>query len=366
MIAKSVLNYGRYHRIWPALGRENTLYASVSSVRSFVQPICKLLRSEDFGESWIELADFYSMNPKNTTTGQPFTLVDGTLLVSLWDRDFYEFGRTSLAICRSEDGGRSWEETYSNSAATYGNHFFQNGQDGTIYLCAGLGGGGSEGRVSFAPAKGLLLRSRDTGRSWEACLGVDGPTALYDGVVIDDIVIVSARDRGSVFRSEDNGGTFHEIRFGRATRNVERIGDNVVVSSDGALFVSCDEGRSWVRKDSPLKNLAMRYPTPIRDKIAVTGVGWRSFVLTTDLRRNKWNVILDATRVAHTRLMARMTVTKDYLFLGDEMETGMLLKADVNSLRPKGTFSYSILDRLGVKKMVNPILLLSPDKHQRR
>jgi len=361
---KLVLNYGPFHRIWPAVGSEETLYASVSAVRSFVRPICKLLESKDFGDSWIELADFHLLNPNNSTTGQPFTSIDGTPVVSLWDENFYEFGRTWLAIYRSEDGGQSWEEAYSDPAATYGNHFFQNSRDGRIYLCAGLGGGGSEGKVSFAPARGLLLRSQDSGRSWNRCLEVDGPTALYDGVAFDDIVVVSARDRGSIFRSEDKGETWREIPFGRSARNVARVGENVVVSSDGALFISSDEGRGWVRKDCPLRNLALRYPTPFQDGIAVTGVGWRSFVLTVDPQRNRWKVILDATRVAHTKLMARMALTKDYLFLGDEAETGTLLKADIDSLRRSATFPYRVLDRLGARKMVNPMLLLSGNQSQ--
>lgn len=364
MNCKIVLNYGPFHRIWPAVGRGKALYASVSAVRSFVPPVCTLLESKDFGESWSELADFYLLNPRNSTTGQPFTLIDGTLLVSLWDQNFYEFGRTWLAIYRSEDGGRSWEEAYSDSAATYGNHFFQNSQDGTTYLCAGVGGGGSEGRISFAPARGLLLRSEDSGRSWNRCLEVDAPTALYDGVALDDVVVVSARDRGSIYKSQDKGETWREILFGRSARNVAGVGENVVVSSDGALFISSDQGRTWVIKDCPLRNLALRYPKPLQDGIAVTGVGWRSLVLTVFPERNKWKVLLDATRVAHTKLMARMALTEDYLFLGDEAETGTLLKADIDALRRSATFPYRVLDRLGARQMTNPLLLLSGNRSQ--
>lgn len=356
-MVRFALNYGPFHRVWPTVGEGDVLYASVSAVRSFVQPICKLLKSEDLGESWIELADFHSMNSRNTTTGQPFISKEGVILVSLWDAGFYQFGKTWLAVYRSEDGGRSWVEAHSNSAATYGNHFFQNQRDGAIYLCAGLGGGGSEGRVSFAPARGLLLRSRDSGKSWQVCLEVDGPATFYDGVAIGETLLVSARGRRSVFRSEDNGETFCEIPLNGESRNVRRIGQNVVVSSDGALFTSCDDGRTWIKKNSPLKNLALRYPTPFEDMVVVTGVGWRSLVLATDLEWNKWWVILDATRVAHSKLMARMAITKNSLFLGDEMEIGALLRVDTDSLRPRRTFLYSILDLLGAKEMVNPILL---------
>lgn len=105
----------------------------------------------------------------------------------------------------------------------------------------------------------------------------------------------------------------------------------------------------------------MRYPTPFQDGIAVTGVGWRSFVLTVDPERNRWKVILDATRVAHTKLMA---LTEDCLLLGDEAGTGTLLKADINSLRKNATFPYRVIDRLGARKMVNPILLLSGNRPQ--
>ena len=134
----------------------------------------------------------------------------------------------------------------------------------------------------------------------------------------------------------------------------------------GPFFLTRDEGETWIKLNSPLRNLAFRYPMPFQDNIVVTGVGWRSLVLRADVGRNQWRVIFDATKAVSTKLMARMAMVGDYLFLGDEMETGKLLRVNINSLRPHHPFLYSISDRLGAKKMVSPMLLLSESKGLKR
>jgi len=342
-----LLNYGPFHRIWPAADRIGNIYITVSSVRSFANPICKFFKSDDLGNSWIELADFLSMDEKNSTTGQPFVSREGLILASVWDSSYYQFGKTWLAIYRSNDDGLNWDIVYSNPAATYGKHFFEGDRQGEVYLCAGIGGGGSEGEVHYAPARGLLLRSLDSGKSWDICLEVDSPTALYDGTVSNGITIVSARERGSIFRSDDSAKTWSEVRLGAAARNVSRIGSNIVVSSDSAIFISRDEGCSWIKRKSPLRNLVLRYPTLLQDQILMTGVGWRSLILATDLEGNEWRISLDATKFARSKFMTRLATAREYFFLGDEIEAGVLLRVAANSLKRGHTFPYSILSRLG-------------------
>jgi len=344
-VIKTVLCYGPLHRLWPATDQNGNLYVSVSATRSFARPLCRLLKSEDLGNSWIELANFHSMDPRNTTTGRPFISKEGSIMIAVWDAGFYEFGRTWLSIYRSDDG-QSWESVYENPDATYGNHFFESDCDGEIYLCAGAGGGGSKGKVRYAPAKGLLLRSQDFGRHWEPCLEVEGPTALYDGTALGETLLVSARERGSIFRKEGKEEAWSEVHLGQAARNLARIGQRVVVSSDSAIFVTSDRGHTWIKRTAPVRNVVLRYPTLFRDRVITAGVGWRSLVLAIDLDQNKWTVPLDITEIAHTRFMSRLAITPAHLFLGDEGETGSLLRVPTDSLEHGLTFVYSIMSLL--------------------
>ncbi len=348
---KLMLNYGPFHRIWPSVDPQGNLYVSVSALRSFIKPICKLFKSEDFGNSWIELADFYSMDPRNTTTGQVFISQEGIVLVPVWDSNFYQFGKTWLAIYRSKDEGVSFEKVYSNPTATYGKHFFQNNFKNEIYLCAGSGGGGTGGSVRYVPANGLLLKSQDFGNSWEVAFKVEKPTALYDGVAFANIILISAREAKSVFRSDDKGETWSEKRFDAAARNIKKIDKKILVTSDSAVFVSHDEGLSWTKISCPIRNMVLRYPTQFRDRIIMTGVGWRSLVLATNLEQNEWRIAFDATKVACTNFMTRLALAGEYLFLGDEIEIGALLRVPINSLKYRRPFLYSISSLLRGKEM---------------
>ena len=292
------------------------------------------------------MADFYSINPKNSTTGQPFVTREGIILVPVWDSGFYEFGRTWLAIYRSQDGGLTWREVYSNLTASYGNHFFQGDREDEIYLCSGMGGGGFGGSVSYTPAKGLLLKSSDSGKSWGVCFKVDRPTAIYDGIAFGRTLLVSARELKSIFRSEDDCENWSEIRLGGAARSVSKIGGSIIVSSDSAIFISRDDGRTWAKRNSPIRNIVLRYPTAFRDKVLMTGVGWRSLILATDLEGNRWGVAFDVTKAVPKSLMARLAIAGDYLFVGDELKTGALLRIDTRFLRCKHVFPYAILSHV--------------------
>lgn len=348
---KVLLEYGRFHRIWPNTDDKGNIYASVSAIRSFVKPVCKLFKSNDYGNSWIELADFYSMDPRNTTTGQPFISKEGFIFVPVWDAGYYQFGKTWLTLYRSIDGGNNWEAVYSNPQAIYGKHFFQNNCTNELYLCASIGGGGTKGKVSYAPSKGILLHSKNFGKNWKICLEVSRPTALYDGIAFENTILVTARELGSIFRSVDNCVSWNEIKLGRAARNISKIKNEVYVSSDSSLFVSRDNGLSWTERSCPIKNVVLRYPTLFQDKVLMTAVGSRSLILATQLRYNKWQVAFDITKIIKTNFMTRLAILKDYLILGDEIEVGTLLRIPLSSIKYKYTFPYSIMTRLNSKKM---------------
>ena len=335
---RTVLNYGKYYRIWPYVDvNRNDLYVSVGLARPFGKPLCILLMSKDYGESWSKIADFHSMDKRNTTTGQPFVTNERLIFVPVWSASFYTHGNTWIAIYKSEEHGTSWKKVYEDTRGTYGKHFFQSSTDGTLYIGVGVGGGGSKGRISSTPAKSYLLKSTDLGKTWRKVLKVDYPTSLYSGATLDETILVAARERKSVFRSVDGGDSWTETYVGKSARNVSYIKElqKFVMTSDSCIFVSND-GLTWVQVYSRMKGLILRYPTLYKGRIYMTSVGWRSHVISTDL--NKWYITFDATKVTGSNLFARMAMVDDYVFLGNETNGALLrVKLPTDGHRPINT-----------------------------
>ncbi len=328
-VLRVLLNYGKPHRIWPyARPKSHELYVSVALVRPHIKSVCKLLVSRDHGDSWNELGDFYSIDRRNTTSGQPFLTSHGTLLFATWDAGFYTHGKMWLAIYRSNNLGASWEKVYEDPNGSYGKHFFEDTFDGSLYIGVGVGGGGLGGKVSSTPAGSYLLKSTDGGETWNKVLEINYPTAIYSGTVDKAQTIITAREKKSVFKSLDRGRSWTELTLGNTVRNVSFIKElnQFVVTSNDGIFVSKD-GSKWMRINSPIR-LLLRYPTFLNGKLFMTGVGWRSLVVSTDMA--KWYVIFDATRFTDSNLSARMAIVDDYILIGDEIN-GMLLRIRLNS-----------------------------------
>lgn len=323
-----LLNYGKYHRVWPfADTRQNELYVSVALLRPSMHPLCKLFKSKEYGKSWNEIADFYSLDKRNTTTGQPFVTEDGTILVPVWNAGFYTHGTPWFAIYKSNDSGLSWHKVYEDVEGTYAKHFFQS-PNGNLHIGVGVGGGGSKGRVSSTPRKSYLLKSEDMGKTWKKILHVNYPTSLYDGVALnDETVLVTAREKKSLFLSENDGKTWKEIRLGNSARNISHIEElqNIVVTSNSAIFVF-DDALKWTRINAPMKGLILRYPTWRKDKLYMSSVGWRGYIVSTNL--DKWYLSFDVTKETGSNLGARMAILSDYFFIGDEAN-GTLIRVEL-------------------------------------
>lgn len=338
----TLLDYGKYHRIWPYVDpKRGELYVSVALVRPYSKRICKLLVSQDDGKSWNDIADFHSLDRRNTTSGQPFVTSQGTILATTWSAGFYTHGEMWFAIYGSKDRGTTWEKVYEDPMGTYGKHFFEDSADGSLYIGVGVGGGGVNGKVSSKPSKSYLLKSTDAGETWTKVLHINYPTAIYDGTAKDQTILVTAREKKSVFKSMNGGRSWIETALGRTARNISNVKElnKFVVTSNSRLFVSQD-GVKWIKINSPIR-LMFRYPIFRNGKLYMTGVGWRSLVISTDF--NKWYVIFDATKIAHDSIFARMSLLNNYIFIGDEMN-GMLLRLKLQDHNDKSVTTRRLLE----------------------
>ena len=257
-----IFQYGPFYRIWPNVDqKKHIVYSTIALARPYTTPLCKLVRSHDYGSTWKDLVDFHSIDERNTTTGQPFITREGIILVPTWDVTYYTEGHTSLAIYRSGDEGATWEQVYCNPIATYGNHFFQNSVDGTLYIGIGIGGGGHFGNINYTPHQAMLLKSTNLGKTWTPCLTVESSTSLYSGIVTSNgTLMVTAREKKSVFFSRDSGKSWHEQVLGKKARCITQMNEYVMVTSDSTVFLSEDEGKTWRSHPFPLQGVCLRYP----------------------------------------------------------------------------------------------------------
>jgi hypothetical protein len=240
--------------------------------------------SRDGGESWSRSTVISADGPdnRNSTFG---VAADGTLLVTFikadmyvdgrWDREKGRGGRTGIHVARSADGGASWSraeplvgqgnERWRGAAAQgpdapqvycspYGKMVRL--PDGTMLMGYGiLQYGGSRAKAA------IVLRSRDTGRTW-----VD-PVTIAEGFTepalfhLGDgrMIAMLRRQAGSLHQcdSADSGYTWSEPHA--VTASYEYPGD-VIRLQDGRLLLtfghrepphgvqgmlSRDEGRTW-------------------------------------------------------------------------------------------------------------------------
>jgi len=196
--------------------------------------------------------------------------------------------------------------------------------------------------VSSTPSKSYLLKSADAGETWTKVLDIHCPTAIYDGTVAkQQTILVTAREKKSVFKSMDGGRSWTETNLGRTARNIAYVKElnEFVVTSDGCVFVSND-GVKWIGINSPIK-LMFRYPMFRNGKIYMTSVGWRSLVISTNMK--KWYVTFDTTKTTGSNLFARMAIMDDYLFIGDEMN-GMLLRVKLQGHDDKSVTALQLLE----------------------
>ncbi len=329
MFSSEILfKYGKYYRIWPfSIKNDKISYITVSPSRPFVKLQCKLLKLEFSKKNIVTVFDFYQLNKRATTTGQPFITQDGTFLIPVWNVCFYTQGVTYFAIYRSNDG-YDWQKVYEDLDGTYAKHFFQNPNNGDIFIGVGIKGGGKNGKISYTPDRVYLLKSVDEGKTWNKVLKIDHPTAMYDGAVIDDkTLIVTLREMKSIAKSNDAGNSWSIDYLGSTARNITYMKDDekIILSSDSSLYLSPSEQINWEKINIPFKGLALRYPKVYNDMILMTGVGWGSFLFAVNKLDPSIFYYLDLTKMSNSNYMARMSMFDDTLLIGDELETGSLI-----------------------------------------
>lgn len=201
--------------------RVDALARSGRSCVAIVQK--KLFRSEDFGHTWLE-ARIPSENPVSLIG------ISGSKSVFLFQDAF------SSAVCRSEDGGRTW----TSADGAFGLYENVVEQEGILYEYYNLSG------------KMYFMRSPDLGINWQQVTSLNNTTCFtLTSVPGMSGCLLASTSRG-LMRTVDGGKTWNVSEDGIPNDNVtsmqpiEGLAGSVVASASyGGSSITSDGGVTW-------------------------------------------------------------------------------------------------------------------------
>jgi photosystem II stability/assembly factor-like uncharacterized protein len=188
-----------------------------------VGPRGLILVSADDGQTWAQ-----QPSPSDVTL---------TSLTCIGDRDGFAVGHEETLL-RTNDGGLSWQLIHTDAS-------------GVPLLRIRF----IDARTGFATGgSGVLFSTTDGGTTWSRTTVTTGDgfdPHLFDIAATNDGSgrLILAGDAGRLFRSEDSGNTWHEIKspytgsfFGLAALGPGKL---IAFGMLGHMFVSDDAGTTW-------------------------------------------------------------------------------------------------------------------------
>lgn len=184
-----------------------------------------IVHSADGGKSWSR--QFYAPDLE-------------TPLLDVW----FENASHGLAVgayglfLETHDGGKTWNRRDVDEEERHWNAITESA-DGTLYVAAEFG---------------IVFRSRDKGKSWDAL------TTPYEGtffgvLALSDGAVLIFGLRGNVYRSADNGQTWQHIKTDTTASLLNGIqcadGPVIIVGLSGSVLISRDSGASFTTTYRP-------------------------------------------------------------------------------------------------------------------
>src|SRR5512137_252355 len=172
-----------------------------------------LLRSEDGGETWVELEDY-------ARTIIPLNRDVHRIVQAPWASDILFLANGGVGCFRSTDAGDHWERIPElDRYIAYPDCMVASPQDGHTLFVTGARGNPYTWFKS-GKAEGSLLRSRDGGKNWEpAMLGLPvGGRANFEALTVvsfpEGVSLFVGNTDGEIFLNENLGGQWSKIISG--------------------------------------------------------------------------------------------------------------------------------------------------------
>jgi len=338
-----IADFGSLRRVWPTAA-EGRVFFTVGSARPYLslnEQRLILYEYKPYNNTFTRIIDLTNIDKLVNTSGKPFFKRNIGIFIPAWNSGFYIYGKTYFKIFHSENL-TDFRTVYVDPSGTYGNHFFANDTGNIIGIGVGRGWKGKKGSISYTPLSSYLLISEDYGESWLKIYELRYPTAIYDGVIVDDLILFTARERKSVFFSTNKGKTFNEIRLDSPARNAAyfRIGrkEFIIISSNDSFYLSHLDNIKFKKIKLYTVGLVLRYPIFFQRKIFLSGVGVRSWLIAFDLKLGKVDKY-DITILAGDKSACRLAFSNNKFFIGSELY-GKLYAIEPGSLRELRTKDY--------------------------
>ena len=211
-----------------------------------------LLKTNDGGETWTK-ANFSSIK----IYGLDVDPNDGKIIYASGILD--KRGK----IFKSLDGGENWKEIFTMPA------------DGplVVYLIIDKK---SSNNIYVATSDNQILKSQDSGNSWQNVLNAENPIIKIYLDQKNDNLLYAIDQNGTIFRSEDAGKTFENMmeKISASLENVSTLStietdpnnENwIYAGGETGLIISKDKGEKWSQitstinnsKDYPIKTIAI-------------------------------------------------------------------------------------------------------------
>lgn len=181
-----------------------------------------VIASSDGGENWQVLHEEFGKE---------------RALLSVWFENAqhgFAVGQFGLVL-ETADGGKTWSERR-----------LLEGESGDKHLLQIFPAGG--GLVLIAAEAGAMLRSEDSGKTWQM-VQTDNKGSFWTGIALADGTLLAAGMRGHVYRSTDRGLSWKEMPSGtqQSLTSVVQQQDGSVrlVGLSGTVLSSKDQGQSF-------------------------------------------------------------------------------------------------------------------------
>lgn len=217
------------------------------------------------------------------------------------------FAASANRLMRSDDCSRTWTQSYYDN-------------DPKILITSLLTDHHTEGFVYLGTSRGDILRSGDSGNSWQTVKRFDDAIRKIIMSPRDSRIMFVATEKSGLFRTIDGGATWENLSQSLAEFQIGSQFRDLVVSledpsvtylaTDYGLFKSINSGDTWTRlnlvtpdKETIINTIAIN-PHNSQEIYYVTdttfyrsvdgGVNWSTKKLPTS--RAGWSILVDANQ----------------------------------------------------------------------
>ncbi|MDD5016015.1 MAG: hypothetical protein PHW73_13135, partial [Atribacterota bacterium] len=333
-----MVNYGYGYRCWPYTNqRGKTVFTVAHSVAPPTNMLtCKVFIIENFTDV-LQIGDLYALDSRNTSTGQPFITLYGSIIVPCWSVRYYDLKTPWFAIYRYSGG--VWIKVYEDINGSYASHIGQDPVTFSLYL-------GYHDPKNF---KGRVLKSSDDGVTWsvvyDAAETSNNDAITYSCAAYNNIVIATKRDKKTYVRSINGGLSWTEsavLPTPMRTVNIINDLDLSFITGDNNVYYSRDFFLTYkrIKIQSNGGDWVIRYPIRVGGRLLLDMVTGESVLViaSKDLLHTAVPVFsIDGAGAGASRISGY----GDFLFVSSDLN-GTLTRISLPKTLDKG-FSNPIM-----------------------